>query len=279
MQVFQTLASAVLVVSMMLALGLQLRPRQIVEILRAPGPLIGIAVVNLLVVPALAWGLVEFLALPVPVAIGLMLCAAAPGGPAAALYSNTARSDLALTGALTVLLPTAGLVTTPAILSVTLELPEGARLPVLPIVGSLLIFQATPLVVGMLVRRRAPARAERLAPIASKIANATLAMFLVVMFVVQGETLLEVGAPSWIAFFALALVSLGLGYLVFLRRRDSARSGAFVTVSRNVSVAIMLASTFFEDPRVDLTVLTFGLVVFLLPLWLGMWWRRHPTGP
>jgi predicted Na+-dependent transporter len=155
-----------------------------------------------------------------------------------------------------------GVVATPLILSLAVELPDGASIPVLPMVGTLIVLQIAPLLAGMLVRRRNSALADRFAPVATMVANVTLALIVVLLLVLKGELLLGISPATYLALFGL------------IGAASRSRAGALVAGCRNISVSIMLASTFFIDPVVDATVLAFGLLAVLIPLGLASWWRR-----
>jgi BASS family bile acid:Na+ symporter len=247
--ILQTAGSALLVVSSMLATGLRLRPHELSDLRHRPKEIAWSVLVNVVLLPTLAWLAAWGLALPVEVALGVLLCAAAPGGPTGALYSNTARADLPFAAGMTILLPTIGVVATPLILSIAVDLPDGASMPVGPMVGTLISLQLAPLAIGMLVRRRNAALADRLAPAATMLANVTLALIVVMLLVLKGQLLLGISSATYAALFGLIGIAMLLGYLGE-RERASARAGALVAGCRNISVSIMLASTFFIDPVV-----------------------------
>ena len=274
----QSIGSAALVLSLMFSVGLELEPAQLVALGRRRVAMLLTLVVNLVLVPVLAWALCWGLDLSREVTIGVMLCAAAPGGPTSALYATTARADLALAASMTIVLPALGVFATPMLLSLSIDLPAGARMPVLPMVLTLIVLQIIPLGVAMLLRHRRRALAERLAPPARRLANATLALLVIGLGVSQGHLLLENDGPTWFVMLGATIAALALGFFAAGGGPDSGRSGALVAGCRNVSVAIMLASTFFPDPVVNITVLSFGLVTFVLPLGLAKLWRRRDEG-
>lgn len=275
MLVLQTIGSIALVVSLMLATGLRIEVHELAELRQRPRSLAWAMVLNVLLRPALAWMCARLLQLDPRVAIGVMLCAAAPGGPTSALYSNTARADLPFAAAMTILLPAIGVVTTPLILSLAVELPAGAEVPLLTMIGSLIAMQVVPLSLGMFVRRRWPRLAARLVPWAAGLANAVLAGLVVMLTALKGDLMLEISGPTWLALLGLTGLALLLGGAADRSRPASARAGALVAACRNVSVAIMLASVYFADPVTDATVLTFGFVTFTIPLGLASFWRSR----
>ena len=275
-QIFQTLASALLVIAMMAGLGLRLRPAEMLGLLRRPLLLVVTVIVNIVVVPGLTWLLARGLGLGPEITLGLILCAAAPGGPVAALYTNTARTDPALAGGMVIALPAIGLLTTPVTITLLTELPGAdTTIPVLPMLATLIVFQALPFALAMRVRERRPALAERAAPILGHIANVILGAFIVGMLAFKHEVMFGISGPTWLALVGATLGALVVGYLAALPRPDEARSGSLIAASRNIGVGIMLSSTFVGSTIVDATVLTYGLVAFVIPLALSLWWRRR----
>lgn len=273
LMLIQVVGSILLVVSLMLATGLRLRWKDLTDLRHRPKQLGWALTINLLVLPALAWGLVELLGLPPLVALGVLLGAAAPGGPAAILYVTMAGADLALAVGLSLLLPAIAVVSTPLTLSLVAQLD--APIPVLPMLTSLVLMQMVPLAVGMLLRRYRELLALRLAPFATLLANATLASLVVFLLVTKGYVLLESSVITWLTIIGLALMGLLLGYGPPSAPKQSARAGSLVGASRNSSVAIMLASTFFTDPVVDSTVLLYGVMNLVVPMGLAAIWRRQ----
>ncbi len=270
----QLIGAGLLVVSLMFAAGLQLRVGDLLALREQPRVLALALLVNLLAIPGITWALLAALGLPAEVVLGLMLCVAAPGGPAAVLYVSTAKADLPMTVSLTIVLPIIGVITTPLSLSLVPDLPADLTIPTLPVILSLIGFQLIPLGLGMLIRARRSELAARLAPYARATANVTLGLLVIVMMVLKGHILLGVTGPTWLAMLGAGGTALALGYLGALPDRNRARAGTIVAISRNISVSIMLASTFFIDPVVEGTILTFGLVAFIAPLLLALIWRR-----
>lgn len=273
--VLQLIGAALLVVSLMLAAGLELRVADLLALRERPRVLALALLVNLIAVPGITWALSAALGLPAAVMLGLLLCAAAPGGPAAVLYVNLAKSNLPMTVSLTIVLPIVGVLTTPLTLSLLPNLPSELSMPALPIIGSLIGFQLIPLALGMLLRARTPTLAAKLSPYAKTTANVTLISLVITMLALEGHVLGETPTQVWLATLGGGAAALGIGYLAALPDRESARAGAIVALSRNISVALMLGSTFFEDPQVITTVLIYGLVAFVSPLLLALLWRRR----
>lgn len=124
---------------------------------------------------------------PAGVATGLLVCAAAPGGPTGPLFTRIARADLGFGTSLQVLLSVLALVSAP----LTLELLGGSgdhccgRCS-----GPSRSSSCCPLTRGMAVRHRGPAWAERLGPPMGKLANLLLLLVIAALLVTRGAALL-----------------------------------------------------------------------------------------
>lgn len=279
----QQIAIAVLVVVMMLAIGLRTQPSEFVVVARRPGALVAMLFVNVVVVPALVLLLTSTLALPTEITVGLLICAAAPGGPTGPLFAAEARGHLATAVIAMVSLSMLSVVTAPAALALSLGigamLESDAILALMwPMMRMLGAFQLLPLLVGMGVRRVRPHLADRLALPASRIANALLLVVIVGLLVTKGQVLADVGVVAVVLAAALVPTMMALGLAVpgpAMQRR----SFAMVTGVRNISLALLLGAAYFPAPLTDATILTFGLFCMLLPFAIArVVGRRIATG-
>ena len=104
----------------MLGLGLSLTLDDFRRVARYPrAVLIGLLLQSVLL-PGVAFAIAIALKLSPPLAIGLMLLAAAPGGPTANIYSHLARGDVALNITLTAINSLMCLLTLPIIMNLSL---------------------------------------------------------------------------------------------------------------------------------------------------------------
>lgn len=265
------LALQALVVAMMAAVGLHLSFAEAWAGLRRWWVLALALVANLVLMPALVLGLGELLALSAGTRMGLLVCAAAPGGPTGPMFTRLARADLGFGTALQVLLSVLALLSAP----LTLELlgRHGEQSLLWPMVRTLAVFQLLPLVGGMLVRRWRPGWADRLGPPVGKLANALLLLVVIGLLVTRGDELLSQGLAVHVAFMALVLLPLGVGLAWPARRtRPTLVAAGLVTTVRNVSVALLLSASFFShDPAVDVAILVWGFYMMVIPGLLA--WR------
>lgn len=278
----QDIAIKTLVVVMMIAIGLDLPLADLRHGLRQRW-LLGVAlVVNLVVIPGLVFGVAAAIALPSALATGLLICAVAPGGPTGPLFTRIANADLGLATSLQVLLSFVALITAP----LSLELlggggggdgqdSEGSL--IWPMVSTLAVYQLLPLAAGMAVRAKRAPLAKRLAKPMGLLANVLLLAVIIGLIATRGRILFEQGPSLHMSVCAFVLVPLVLAWLWPVQVRASLLAVGFVTTVRNLSIALMLSASFYEDPAVDAAILVWGFYMMVLPALFA--WRLGARAP
>jgi BASS family bile acid:Na+ symporter len=128
--------------------------------------------------------------------------------------------------------------------------------------------QVLPLLLGVLLRQKLPHLAERLERPLEKLANVLLLLLLVVILVKAGPILLG-GVPrdpgALLAMALLIGISLGLGRLLGGNNPREGRTTALVTAMRNPGLALVFAESHGQDlPGLKVWVLAYVLITVLL---------------
>ena len=198
----QSIALKALVSTMMVSVGLELRPRALIDAARPSLALGAVFLGNILLFPLATGIAVTVMQPPEALATGMLLVAAAPGGPTSALFTRFAEGDLGFATATMVLLGLVGLISAPLTVSVLMGVQGSADL-VWPMSQMLAIYQILPLILAMAVCARAPDFASRAARPMGLVANLILVCILVGLVAKRGRLLFEVSG-------GLHLVMVGL---------------------------------------------------------------------
>ncbi len=267
----QGLALQLLVVVMMLAVGLELTVTDLAAAPRRAGWFAAAIAINLLIVPLGAWALAEQLDISSGWTAGMVLLAAAPGGPVGPVLGRLGGADLGFSTGLMVLLGVVGLVSAPLTVSRALGASGGDGL-FWPMFSSLLVFQILPLVVAMVFRHLAPRAARRLAHPARLLSNVLLAAIVVGLAAGRGSALIEVSPLVHAALVGAMLLLLAP---MFMPSASPVLRGlATVTAVRNISVALLLAANFFDDTDVEVAILVCAFWMLVLPVLAGLVGKR-----
>jgi bile acid:Na+ symporter, BASS family len=259
----------------MFGLGLSLTLADFGRVLRQPKAVIVALVCQLLVLPAICFGLVILFQLPPMLAVGMMMLAASPGGTTANLYSHLFRGDIALNISLTAVNSVIAVITLPVItnLAIAYFAPFDDQLG-LQWSKTLEVFAIVllPVAAGMLVRRFWPAFATRMdRPV--RIVSVIVLVVVIAGAVVSNWSLLveNIARLSGIT-IVFCLVSLAVGYLVprLLRvGRAQAIASSFEIGIHNATLAIVIAQTVLGSTELSLPAAVYGVLMFFLAFGFG----------
>jgi BASS family bile acid:Na+ symporter len=273
-------------VIIMLGLGLSLRLEDFTRVLARPWPVVVGLFCHILLLPALCFALVKGLGLPAPVAMGMMLLAASPGGTSAALYTHLARGDVALSLSMAAFTSMLALLTLPVIVNLSLFAFYGETSDVrLEIAQVLQIFAIAivPALIGVLIRSRYPALAARLDKPVKTLATIFLALVVVFALISQWSLLSSWGPAVGAVVVAFNLIALAVGYflprLLGVERRQAVALSMSTSI-RNAALVIALAMSEFmlNDPELAIPPAAYGLVAYIVggvAVWIMN--RRQPA--
>ncbi|MFS0709662.1 bile acid:sodium symporter family protein [Brevundimonas phoenicis] len=267
----------------MFGLGLGLTPADFARVAKRPRAA-GVALAcQLLLLPALCFGLVLLFRLPPVLAVGMMLLAASPGGTTANLYSHLFRGDVALNISLTAINSVIAVVTLPVVVNLAIAYFQPGDLHVgLQFKKTVEVFMIVlaPVALGMLVRGWRPAFAALMdKPV-------RLASILILVLVILGaaassfEVLMsQIGNLAGVT-VAFCLLSLAVGYGVprLLKiERPQAVASAFEVGLHNATLAIVIAQSVLNSPEMTLPGAVYGVLMFPLAAAFGFLITRGKT--
>lgn len=259
----------------MFGLGLGLTPADFARIAKRPKAA-GVALAcQLLLLPALCFGLVLLFRLPPVLAVGMMLLAASPGGTTANLYSHLFRGDVALNISLTAINSVIAVVTLPIVVNLAIAFFQPGDLHVgLQFRKTIEVFMIVlaPVAVGMLARGWRPAFA------AAMDRPVRIASILILVLVIAGAAassfdvlMSQIGALAGVT-VVFCLLSLGVGYGVprLLRiERPQAVASAFEVGLHNATLAIVIAQSVLNNSEMTLPGAVYGVLMFPLAAAFG----------
>lgn len=254
-----------LIASVMLAMGLALKPIDFFHAVRKPGPLLLILAINIVLLPLVGWLLGAQLSSEM--ALALLLAGACGVGSTAPLFTANVRGDIALSTTAVVVSGFVCLVSLPLTLAWTgISLPVGSGASIEAIAQqafiTMLAWQVMPLMVGMGIHHLNPAFAKRWAARFKTLGNAALAILIVGFTLYKGQLFFTIPVYELLLLAALVLATY-VGPLVLMRRRWGS-SVLFSTCTRNLNLALLLASQVFANDRLLLAILCYATIMYCL---------------
>jgi BASS family bile acid:Na+ symporter len=264
----------------MFGLGLDLTVGDFRRVGRAPKA-VGVALAcQVVLLPAICFGLVVLFDLPALLGIGMMLLAASPGGTTANLFSHLFRGDVALNITLTAINTVIAVITLPLITGLAIAWYDRQDDVSMPLVEIVKVFALIllPVGIGMLVNARAPGFARRMdKPV--RIGSAVILAVLVLGILLDqrenvGDYLADVGLITAL-FCAISLV---VGYYVpkacGVTGPQAIASSMEVGV-HNATLAIFVAVEVLDEVEISVPAAVYSLVMFLFAALWGRWVSRQ----
>ncbi len=266
--VIMNLSVLVFVITSMLAMGLNLTVKQIVEPLRNTRLVILALIANFILVPILAYLIISVIPLEQGLATGLILMATAAGAPFLPKLAQAAKGNLAFAVGLMVLLMVVTIIYMPIVLPLLLQ---GVEVNPWDIAKSLIIMMLVPLAIGLFIKARYESTAESLQPHMSQTSTVAIAILMVTGIVLNFSAIVGViGTGAIIAILVFLVVALILGYFLGGAESGTRSVLGLGTAQRNLSAALVVAAqNFADDPNVLTMILVAGLVGLVLLMVVG----------
>lgn len=260
----------------MFGLGLDLTPGDFVRIGKRPKAVALALACQLLLLPAVCFGLVLLFRLPPVLAVGMMLLAASPGGTTANLYSHLFRGDVALNISLTAINSVIAVLTLPVIVNLSIAWFQPGDMTVgLQLKKTIEVFMIVlaPVGLGMLVRGFKPGFARAMdKPV--RLASVVILTLVIAGAVVSNFAVLK---DDFIALAGIVvsfcILSLGIGFIVprlFRINREQAIASAFEVGLHNATLAIVIAESVLAVPDMSLPAAVYGVLMFPLAAVFGL---------
>ncbi|CDK39050.1 bile acid:sodium symporter family protein [Halorubrum sp. AJ67] len=270
------LTTTVFVLSTMLAVGLDLSIGQLREAMGRRRLMTKSLLVNLIVIPALAYLLVYSIPMVPSYAAGVVLLAVSPGAPFGPKLAEISDSDLAFASGLMAILAVVSVVTIPV--SLALLLPGNVSVD--PVAIGRLVFgvQLVPLLAGFVVTYRSSPAADALYSPVQRLSNYSFILLIVVLLTVYIDDMAAlVGTGALFVSSVIVAGSLAVGYVFGGPARSTREVLATTTAARNAAVALFIATAGFSDPGVLTVVLAFSFLGVVASALLATIWRRRTT--
>ncbi len=260
------LAILTFVLTSMVSMGLSLTTTQVIEPLKNPRLVAQALIANFVLAPLAAWGIAELVGLSDSTALGLILIGSAAGAPFLPKLAQLAKGDVAYSVGLMTLLMVVTVAFIPLVLG---TLIDSVEVSAWAIAKPLLLGMLLPLGLALLVRARY-GEAKNVAPALNQISSMALVLGGVIALVLVLPTMIDsFGTGAYIALILFLAATLAAGYLLGGKDRATRVVSGLGTAQRNLSAALLIATTSFAgDGEVFVMVMLASVVmlVVLLPL-------------
>jgi BASS family bile acid:Na+ symporter len=279
-----TMLVVVFIVSMMLAAGLQTTIAALGQVFRKIWLVILVLIVNFVLIPLLGWGIAEMLALATPAYIAIVLLACSPGAPFGAKAAVIQRGDVVTASALQVLMAAVGSITFPFTanwIMTSADLGDNVSLPVARLVGTVVVLQLVPFIVGLAVRNWAPHTAGGWHKTSMKISNISFIAVIVGALLGSWRMIVDlIGSRALLGAIIFAVIAIALGSFLAVGTRKVRTTVGLLAPLRNAGpVMAAVGIGFANDPAILGAVTAMLMVMSTVAILFASFLARKRPAP
>ncbi len=264
-------------VSSLLAAGLTLKLRAILEPWRDRRLVLVALVLNFVAAPALAVCLVRVIPIERPYAIGLLLLGGAAGAPFLPKLVEGAGGDLGFAVALMTLLTVGTTFFMPFVLPLIVP---GLQASPWSIARPLIALILAPLAIGMVWRSWAPASSAVFQPILARLGSLSAVVLIVLLGLLYFDDLLDLLGSGVLAAAAVYIGSLTVAGYLLGGPHDRIRGVLGLgTGARNIGAALVAASESFSEPKVMIMLVASTIVMLIVLVPAARWLQAKARSP
>jgi len=265
LQQFANLSVLIYIITTMLSMGLSFTPKQFLEPLKDKSLILKSMAANFILVPLLAFIILQLIPLQQGLAIGLILMATAAGSPFMLKLVQFMGADIKFAVGLMLILSLVTLVYMPLVLSIFLP---GVSVNHLSIAGSLVVLIFLPLIGGTLVKSRYNEIAQTIKPTFNQISNIFIFVVVILYLGLNYQEFLSVfGTGALIVSLLFVFLSFIVGYVLGGPSENTKPVLGLGTAMRNSSAAFVVAVTNFSS---EYDVMAMIIVVYLFSIIMMM---------
>jgi len=253
----------------MLAMGLGLVVDDFRRIFEKPRAVVVGLGAQLVLLPALGFGVAFGFDLRPELAVGVVLLTACPGGAHSNLYASLARADVALSVTLTAVSGFITILTIPPLVRLATTVfatgGEVAELPIIDTTVQIFFVMAVPVVLGMWIRAQSERWAGRLEKVVKVFAIVLLALIVVGSIARQSDNVLEFAKQAGVSVLVLNVVAMLVGYSVAVGAQLSRPQRRTITLEvgiQNGALAFALAAGLLESVAVAIPAILYSILVY-----------------
>lgn len=269
-------------VLIMYGVGLDLRLADFGRVVSQPRGVVAGALAQILLIPLIGLTIAFTVPLAAPLAVGIVIIAACPGGAVSNLISYLARADVALSVSLTAISSVITVFTIPVIVNLAVRelMPDaGIELPMIWTSLKLAAVTLVPVIAGMGTRSLAPSLALR----SEKTVRRLSAIFLMVVIAIAVLDHVQ-ELPRYLRILALPLVTLnaaaiGAGWIIGrIARLDGPRIMTLMIEAgiQNGALGITIPAILIGNEEMAIPPALYGVLMLVsgVVLVVGAAWRR-----
>ena len=253
----------------MLGLGLGLSLKDFTRILRVPKDFFVGFFSQLVILPIVALGVALILNLSAPLAVGLMIIAAAPGGVTSNVLTKFANGDVALSISLTAVVSLISIISVPFIVITSADILGvniATNISMTGIALKMALVVTVPVIIGMVIRGFAENFISSKINIINKITGWLFVIVFVAIWIEEKDNIFDYLAQAGLAVLILNVVMMTLAYFIakkFVSGIGQQKCIALECGLQNGTLAVFVATLIFDDITYVIPTAAYALIMYI----------------
>ena len=253
----------------MLGLGLGLSVKDFTRILRVPKDFFVGFFSQLVILPIVALGIALILNLPAPIAVGLMIIAAAPGGVTSNVLTKFANGDVALSISLTAIVSLISIVSVPFVVITSADIlgvTISSNISMTGIALKMALVVTVPVIIGMIIRGLAENFILSKINIINKLTGWLFIIVFAAIWIEEKDNILNYLAQAGLAVLILNVVMMTLAYFIakkFVSGIAQQKCIALECGLQNGTLAVFVATLMFDDIAYVIPTAAYALTMYI----------------
>ncbi|MDC0046896.1 bile acid:sodium symporter family protein [Candidatus Pelagibacter sp.] len=268
MEIVTKIAPIVLAL-IMLGLGLGLSVKDFTRILRTPRDFFVGFFSQIIILPIVALIIALSLDLPSPIAVGLMIIAAAPGGVTSNVLTKFADGDVALSICLTAVTSLVCIFSVPIIVITSaniLGVNIAEEISIIGIALKMALVVTVPVIIGMIIRGFAENFISNKISLINKITGWLFVMVFIAIWIEEKDNIFTYLAQAGLAVLILNVVMMTLAYFIakkFVSGIAQQKCIALECGLQNGTLAVFVATLIFDEVAYMVPTGAYALLMYI----------------
>jgi len=248
-------------VACMLSIGMQTRLDNLRALAASRGFLARVLLANFLVIPLVGVAVVSMIPMQPPLPGALLLLACTPGGVASIQFTSQIKGSASMAGVVLFILSFLAVFVSPLILQMVFPANVQLEVPYGRVLLFLAAFLLLPLLAGMLLLRRAPSTATKLARPVALLGLVVFVAFMVTTASARQAAAVEIGPAAVGGMLLFIFVSMAVGWFLGGPTREFRRILASATSMRNAALCLAFVAYTSPGHAVIIPLIAFSLLM------------------
>ena len=254
----------------MLGLGLGLSTRDFLRVINNPKDFTVGIICQLILLPIVAYILLLILRLPVELALGLMIIAAAPGGVTSNVLTKFANGDVALSISLTAIGSLISIFSVPFIVFTSAKLLDvtdlSSDITMTGIALKMALVVTVPVILGMIIRRFAENFISSNINIVNRITGILFIVVFAAIWIEERENIISYLGQAGLAVLILNVVMMTLAFYIakgFATGIPQRKCISLECGLQNGTLAVFVATQIFNDVAYMVPTAAYALIMYI----------------